>query len=232
MTSRKRAASDLDTELEGDKRAVLKHPRTDIPSATLTYPSLSQTSPRAVPFQRPLPLISFSYNKGRELEFSDAAMRYYVDPPPGADLGFGYDRWVRRPEEKGRLDGLLRAISEARRRKASDSVIGVISWRGIMTKCVQAVPPRAPRLTESAEGGFSRRRMKTEMDGNLTSCTRMRRYILKNSSVALGSRRSERFFVRTSIQHIYGVQRRYDTPAEGADVLWLCIRIVVHRVAA
>lgn len=134
MASRNRAASDLD--IDGDKRA--EQPRTDIPSATLTYPSLSQTSPRAVPFQRPLPLISFSYNKGRELEFSDAAMRYYVDPPPGADLGFGYDRWVRRPEEKGRLDGLLRAISEARRRCTSDSVIGVVSWRGIMTKILTA----------------------------------------------------------------------------------------------
>jgi RAT1-interacting protein len=79
-------------------------------------------------------LTSFSYNKDRELEFSDAAMRYYIDPPPGADLGHGYDRWVRRPEEKGRLDGLLRAISEMRRRQASDPLIGVISWRGTMTK--------------------------------------------------------------------------------------------------
>ncbi|KAF8271140.1 RAI1 like PD-XK nuclease-domain-containing protein [Lactarius quietus] len=65
-------------------------------------------------------------------------MRYYIDPPPGADLGFGYDRWVRRPEEKGRLDGLLRAISEVRKRGTSDSVIGVITWRGIMTKILTA----------------------------------------------------------------------------------------------
>jgi len=106
----------------------------DTPSVTLVYPSLTQPSPRVVPFQRPRSLISFSYNKDRELEFSDAAMRYYIDPPPGADLGHGYDRWVRRPEEKGRLDGLLRAISEIRRRATSDPVIGVISWRGIMTK--------------------------------------------------------------------------------------------------
>lgn len=82
--------------------------------------------------------MSFSYNKGRELEFSDAAMRYYVDPPPGADLGYGYDRWVRRPEEKGRLDGLLRAISEIRRRGGRDPVVGVISWRGTMTKILTA----------------------------------------------------------------------------------------------
>jgi len=127
MASRKRTASDVDDD--GDKRA---------PSVTLTYPSLTQHSPRAVPFQRPLPLISFSYNERRELEFSDAAMRYYIDPPPGADLGFGYDRWVRRPEEKGRLDGLLKAISEVRRRGSSSSDIGVISWRGVMTKIITA----------------------------------------------------------------------------------------------
>ena len=194
MASRKRATSDIDND--GDKRAVLKQPRTDTPTVTLVYPSLTQPSPRVVPFQRPLSLISFSYDEGRKLEFSDAAMRYYIDPPPGADLGFGYDRWVRRPEEKGRLDGLLRAISEVRRRGSSGSVIDVISWRGIMTKCVQAIPPCALRFTEFAEGGFSRRHTKTEMDGNLTSCTRTGRYILKNSSVTLGSRRSKQFSFR------------------------------------
>jgi len=159
MASRKRAVSDTS---DGDRRAVLNrtdtsHPSHLHPSVSLVYPSLTQSSPRAVPFQRPLPLISFSYNKGRELEFSDAAMRYYIDPPPGADLGYGYDRWVRRPEEKGRLDGLLRAISEIRRREASEPAIGVISWRGTMTKCVQAIPPRALHLTETGpvrEGGF------------------------------------------------------------------------------
>ncbi len=164
MASRKRATSDIDIEKDSDKRAVLKQPRTDIahptylhPSVSLVYPSLSQPCSRAVPFQRPLPLISFSYDKDRQLEFSDAAMRYYVDPPPSADLGYGYDRWVRRPEEKGRLDGLLRAISEIRRRETSDPTIGVISWRGTMTKCVQIITLRVWRLTESGpicEGGF------------------------------------------------------------------------------
>ena len=153
MASRKRAASDISDTNDGDK---LKQPRKDTPPLTLVYPSLTQPSPRAVPFQRPLPLISFSYDKDRELEFSDAAMRYYIDPPPGADLEHGYDRWVRHPEEKGRLDGLLRAISEIRKRGAGDPVIGVISWRGTMTKCVQAIP-RTSRFTELGsvrEGGF------------------------------------------------------------------------------
>jgi len=83
-------------------------------------------------------------------------MRYYVDPPRDADLGHGYDRWIRRPEEKGRLDGLLRAISEIRRR-GGDPVINIVSWRGIMTKCVfQTTVPHALCHTEASpirEGG-------------------------------------------------------------------------------
>ena len=137
MSSRKRAISDV--VKEEDQQLAHKQPRLDPPlhaSSSLPYPSLSQSASRTVPFQRPLPLISFSYNKDRELEFSDAAMRYYVDPPPGAYLGYGHERWIRRPEEKGRLDGLLRAISEIRKRGTGDPVISIVSWRGVMTKCV------------------------------------------------------------------------------------------------
>ena len=137
MSSRKRAISDV--VKEEDQQLAHKQPRLDPPlhaSSGLPYPSTSQSASRAVPFQRPLPLISFSYNKDRELEFSDAAMRYYVDPPPGAYLGYGHERWIRRPEEKGRLDGLLRAISEIRKRGTGDPVISIVSWRGVMTKCV------------------------------------------------------------------------------------------------
>lgn len=67
-------------------------------------------------------------------------MRYYVNPPPNADLGHGYERWIRRPEERGRLDGLLRAISEIKRREAGDPAINIVSWRGVMTKCVPSQP--------------------------------------------------------------------------------------------
>ncbi|KAI0303650.1 RAI1 like PD-XK nuclease-domain-containing protein [Multifurca ochricompacta] len=138
-TSRKRTTADR------NERVVHKHLRLGAPPTprlhavvSLSYPSTAQPASRSVPFQRPLPLISFSYNKNRELEFSDAAIRYYVEPPPGADLGYAYERWVHRPEEKGRLDGLLRAISEIRRRGTGDPVIGVISWRGVMTKILTA----------------------------------------------------------------------------------------------
>jgi len=147
MASRKRPISDVDIlpdpkdrgrDLQADPQLDRSLSPSPHPSSSLSYPSLSQPASRAVPFQRPLPLISFSYNKDRELEFSDAAMRYYVSPPLDADLGHGYERWIRHPEERGRLDGLLRAISEIRRR-GGDPVINIISWRGVMTKCVTQI---------------------------------------------------------------------------------------------
>lgn len=148
LASRKRAISDVDVlpdAQDKDERVAHKQPRLDpsLPSppslhgsSSLLYPSTSQSVSRQVPFQRPLPLISFSYTEDRKLEFNDAAMRYYVNPPPDADLRHGYERWIRRPEERGRLDGLLRAISEIRRRGTGDPVISIVSWRGVMTKCV------------------------------------------------------------------------------------------------
>jgi RAT1-interacting protein len=157
MASRKRVISDVDILPDpGDKDQWVAHkqPRLD-PSlpphdgfSSLPYPSTSQSVSRAIRFQRPLPLISFSYTEGRKLEFTDAAMRYYVKPPPDADLGHGYERWTRRPEERGRIDGLLRAISEIRRRGTMDPVTSIVSWRGVMTKCVQSNRPPALFFTE------------------------------------------------------------------------------------
>ncbi|KAJ7592915.1 RAI1 like PD-XK nuclease-domain-containing protein [Mycena floridula] len=108
---------------------------------SLPYPDLSQPSAKVTPFQQPSPIISFSYTPSRVLEFTDSALKYYVEPPIGAKLGYGYDRWIRRPEEKGRLDGLVKALSEAQRRgtsKVNLSDIGVVSWRGVMTRILTA----------------------------------------------------------------------------------------------
>lgn len=107
----------------------------------LSYPPKDRPVAQ-VPFQQPSQLLSFSYNSARELEFIDASLRYYVHPPQNADLRYGYERWVKRPEEKGRLDGLLKAVSKFRSRlNASGSSgdawlrdISVVSWRGVMTK--------------------------------------------------------------------------------------------------
>ncbi|KAI0643610.1 RAI1-domain-containing protein [Trametes meyenii] len=90
----------------------------------------------------------FSYTPQRVLELNNSAMRYYVDPPPGADLRYGYERWIKRPEELTRLDSLLRAVQRVMD-KADASAgpesgtkwlkdISVVTWRGIMTKILTA----------------------------------------------------------------------------------------------
>jgi RAT1-interacting protein len=96
--------------------------------------------------------LSFSYDDNRTLLFDDSAMKYFVNPPLNADLKYGYSRWIKRPEEKGRLDGLLKAITKYRKTldecndngsKSEQSErpstrwlgqIRCVSWRGIMTK--------------------------------------------------------------------------------------------------
>jgi len=115
----------------------------------LLYPSTTSKPLRpiaAVPFQQPALLTTFSYTPAHELEFTDSALRYYIDPPPRADLKYGYDRWIRRPDERGRIDSLLRAVVRVKGKmdasgqdgKAWLDGIGVICWRGIMTKLLTA----------------------------------------------------------------------------------------------
>ncbi|KIL67686.1 hypothetical protein M378DRAFT_9430 [Amanita muscaria Koide BX008] len=103
----------------------------------LPYPDTSRTPTAQIQLQQPVQLTSFSYSENREFEFSDSALRYYVDPPPGARLDFGFSRWIRRPEDKGRIDSLLRAYSRAKR-ESTFGEIGVVSWRGVMTKILTA----------------------------------------------------------------------------------------------
>lgn len=101
-------------------------------SRRLVYPVGTKSSqPPAM--QYPYQLTTFSYSSSRKLEFSNAAMRYYVEPPLGADLSYEYDAWIKRPEERGRLDGLLEAClrKEVRPERARANVV---SWRGVMTK--------------------------------------------------------------------------------------------------
>ena len=138
-TGTKRKLSDIDSPNEQgqNKRPTLAlgHGRDD---HNLPYPltdGSTARNPKPVAFQQPLPLVTFSYNSSRVLEFNDSSLRYYVDPPAGADLGYGYDRWIRRPEEKGRIDGLLKAWLKAKEKLPEGNMKGgVISWRGVITK--------------------------------------------------------------------------------------------------
>ena len=122
---------------ELEARAAGKH----LPKSELAYPPKNASSGNSGPpalFQQPTPLTTFSYDSKRELLFDDSALRYYVDPPVGADLRYGYERWVKKPEEKGRLDGLLKAWLKVRNGFPDGFMNGgVIAWRGVMTRYVK-----------------------------------------------------------------------------------------------
>ncbi|KAJ6507959.1 RAI1-domain-containing protein [Mycena vitilis] len=107
---------------------------------TLDYPTLPAAPGPSPAFQQPTQIISFSYTPARELEFTDSALRFLAAPPPRAQLAHGYDRWVRRPEKRPRIDGLLRALSAARakRHPALASGVGAVAWRGVLTRILTA----------------------------------------------------------------------------------------------
>ncbi|KAG5718835.1 hypothetical protein E4T56_gene6552, partial [Termitomyces sp. T112] len=48
---------------------------------------------------------------------------------------YGYERWIRKPDGKARIDGLLKAFSKARE---TSNVplhdVGVVAWRGVLTR--------------------------------------------------------------------------------------------------
>ena len=137
----KRGISEVSADAHEERQAKMH--RNDAHTIELSYPP-KDTPASAVPFQQPSQLLSFSYTSDRTLEFTDSSLRYYVDPPIGADLRYGYERWIKRPEEKGRLDGLLKAVAKFRSRldlgsgdgtgDAGLRDISVVSWRGVMTK--------------------------------------------------------------------------------------------------
>jgi len=86
-------------------------------------------------FQKPKPLTSFSYDASHRLHFDNSALRYFRQPPSrNADLNHGYARWIRKPDEKGRIDNLLHSLVHAKLDFAEDA--GVVGWRGVLTRCV------------------------------------------------------------------------------------------------
>jgi RAT1-interacting protein len=145
MTSSKRSISEV---LNGqDEPADSERPAKNRRVDQFTPATLSLTVPETKcippPFQQPYQLLSFSYTslpspsdtdaRARTLEWNNSSMKYFVPPPPSANLGYGYERWIKRPEERGRLDGLLEAClrkeCEGERARA-----GAVTWRGVITK--------------------------------------------------------------------------------------------------
>ena len=123
--------------------------------ARIPFPDVkgSQTSVKQTPFQLPTQITSYSHDEEHRQRFDNSALRYYVGAPVGARLDYGYDRWIRKPDSRGRLDGLLNALQELKKNPSTAAGVppdGLVCWRGIMTKCVSTSISRS-YLTLSRE---------------------------------------------------------------------------------
>ena len=127
------------TSIVHSRSSHLKQGNENANSTHLAYPKGPQNV-KQVPFQQPSQLISFSYDSEHIQEFTDSALRYFVDPPIDSNLGYGYERWNYESDDRGRIDALLKSVSKIRRDTVAcgDAFpeIGLISWRGVMTKYV------------------------------------------------------------------------------------------------
>ncbi|GJJ08011.1 hypothetical protein Clacol_002218 [Clathrus columnatus] len=161
MTSTLKRPWEDDETTEGN---INQHSRKRRINGDLSILPLLKSSTSSPPsFQQPSQLLSFSnisvpcnvgrseINKDnlreRRVEWSNASMKYYISPPLGANLAYGYKRWIRKPEGRERLDTLLQACSrldldagsECRTRiQAERQRADVITWRGIGTKLLIA----------------------------------------------------------------------------------------------
>lgn len=91
-------------------------------------------------------LIAFSYTNEHRQEFNDNSMRYFVEPPLGADLNSGYENWKADSEWRGGIGDLLRAVCHAKwahekERNENGSLNAgkfvmpdIIAWRGNIMK--------------------------------------------------------------------------------------------------
>lgn len=106
----------------------------------LPLPHPAQSRGRAPPYAQPVLLTTYSHLPDRSIEHSDASMAYYRQAPLGADLNYGYERRIERDEnEEEHLDGLCWALKELEERQGADARRrgGVVTWRGMITRCVQ-----------------------------------------------------------------------------------------------
>jgi RAT1-interacting protein len=114
------------------------------PSSTATQSYLTYPPPHAPPpavataFQQPVPLLTYSHDTSHVQVFDDSSMKYLNTPSAGCpinlNLNHRYENWVRKPDVRGRLDGLLVALERVKNEVGGRLDVGVVSWRGVMTK--------------------------------------------------------------------------------------------------
>ncbi|KAG9128077.1 decapping endonuclease targeting mRNA [Ceratobasidium sp. 392] len=142
MSDRKRKKSDSNADEEdnypAEKLLRLADRSESKPALTeFTLPLTVSSNQRPPAFGQPQQLTCFSYTPQRELCFDTSALKFYVPAPLNADLGYRYEHWTKRPEERGRIDSLLRAIEQEH--VASERKKGAfVAWRGVVTKLMVA----------------------------------------------------------------------------------------------
>ena len=109
-----------------------------------------------VSVQQPALLTTFSYDTAKRRLHDDSAKRWFREPPVGADLNYGFERYVEEPHVPDPLDSVLYTLMEraggaldrtavAGTPSISPAAVAaellrmqVVTWRGIMTKLCTA----------------------------------------------------------------------------------------------
>lgn len=92
-------------------------------------------------------LIAFSYTDEHRQEFNNKSMRYFVEPPTGADLTSGFENWKADSEWRGGIGDLLRAVCHAKKGHEESETLradkfvmpDLIAWRGNIIKYVSCM---------------------------------------------------------------------------------------------
>ncbi|KZP00365.1 RAI1-domain-containing protein [Calocera viscosa TUFC12733] len=87
----------------------------------------------------PEQIATFSYDENHALRHDDTSVRYFVDPPAWASLDMGFEKWVDKEEDSGRLDSLLQAYARAVELGKEGEKPSVMTWRGMMTRILTAL---------------------------------------------------------------------------------------------
>lgn len=115
-------------------KAMSYTPRSSFP---LALPPADLAIPPPV-YRRPALITTYSHLPDRSIQHDDSSMAYYSPAPLGIDLNYGFERRTERDESiDEHLDGLCEALREVEERgDQAERRGGIITWRGMVTRCV------------------------------------------------------------------------------------------------
>ena len=109
-------------------------------------PQPGSSSPRP-PYQEPHLLHTYSHLPSREIQHNVPPLAYHARAPIGCDLNNGFkQRTERDPRLQEHLDGLCEGLIRYVRRKGSLKKGALVTWRGMLTRCVADVLLDEPSL--------------------------------------------------------------------------------------